>query len=493
NTGDTVTLTVDGTDYTGTVDALGDYSIDIPGSALAADGDTTVDGSFVTTDGAGNSATITDTKTYTVDLVNPAPVLVIDDVTADNVLNAAEAGADVAVTGTVSGDFNAGDTVTLTVDGTDYTGTVDASGDFSINIPGSALAADGDSTVDGSISTTDINGNTGTSTETKIYSVDVIAPVVTVIVDDITSDNSINAAEAGSDIPITGTVSGDFNENDPVTIVVNGNTYSGTVDALGNFSIDVPGSDLVADNDTSIEVSLTSLDTAGNSTSVNETKSYMVDVVDNDPDNDGLTNDEEDDLGTDPNNPDSDGDGINDGQEVLDATNPLDDCDSINGTPLDSSDCDSDGLTNAEEEIRGTDPNIADTDEDTILDGQEVSDSTDPLNACSSKGGTPPETAVCGISVENDLVTPELNEGRFLIENIESYPQNTVKIFNRWGIKVFDIDGYDNEANVFMGRSTGRITIRANDELPVGVYFYIIEYVAGDNNQSLSGYLYINR
>ncbi|MUH38310.1 Ig-like domain-containing protein, partial [Zobellia amurskyensis] len=493
NTGDTVTLTVDGTDYTGTVDAAGVYSIDIPGSALVADGDTTVDGSFETTDGAGNSAIVTDAKTYTVDLVNPAPVLVIDNITADNVLNAAEAGADVAVTGTVSGDFNAGDTVTLTVDGTDYTGTVDALGDFSINIPGSALAADGDTTIDGSISTTDINGNTGTSTEIKTYSVDVTAPVVTVTVDDITSDNSINAAEAGSDIPITGTVSGDFNENDPVTIVVNGNTYSGTVDTLGNFSIDVPGSDLVADNDTSIEVSLTTLDTAGNSTSVNETKPYTVDVVDNDPDNDGLTNDEEDVLGTDPNNPDSDGDGINDGQEVLDATNPLDDCDSIDGTPLDSSDCDSDGLTNAEEEIRGTDPNIADTDEDTILDGQEVSDNTDPLNACSSKGGTPPATAVCGISVENDLVSPDLNDGRFLIENIESYPQNTVKIFNRWGIKVFEIEGYDNKSNVFTGMSTGRITIRANDELPVGVYFYIIEYVAGDNNQSLSGYLYINR
>ncbi|WP_276165720.1 Ig-like domain-containing protein [Zobellia alginiliquefaciens] len=493
NTGDTVTLTVDGTDYTGTIDAAGDYSIDVPGSALASDTDTTVDGSVTTTDAAGNSTTLTEAKTYTVDTVNPAPVLSIDNVTADNILNATEAGADVTVTGNVTGDFNDGDIVTLTVDGTDYTGAVDALGAYSIDIPGSALAADNDTTIDGSISTTDINGNTGTSAEIKTYSVDDIAPVATVIVDDITNDNSINAAEAGSDIPITGMVSGDFNENDPVTIVVNGNTYTGTVDALGNFSIDVPGSDLVADNDSSIEVSLTTLDTAGNSTSVNESKSYAVDIVDNDLDNDGLTNDEEDDLGTDPNNPDSDGDGINDGQEVLDATDPLNDCDSIDGTPLDSSDCDSDGLTNAEEAIRGTDPNIADTDEDMILDGQEVSDNTDPLNACSSIGGTPPETVVCGISVENDLVTPELNEGRFLIENIESYPQNTVKIFNRWGIKVFEIDGYDNEANVFTGMSTGRITIRANDELPVGVYFYIIEYVAGDNNQSLSGYLYINR
>ena len=47
------------------------------------------------------------------DTVAPVPVLEIDDITADNIVNSAEAGADVDVTGTVSGDFNAGDTVTF--------------------------------------------------------------------------------------------------------------------------------------------------------------------------------------------------------------------------------------------------------------------------------------------------------------------------------------------------------------------------------------------
>ncbi|MDP2527174.1 beta strand repeat-containing protein, partial [Maribacter dokdonensis] len=571
NNGGTVTLTVDGTDYTGTVDAAGDYSIDVPGSALAADGDSTVDGSVTTTDGAGNSSTVTETKTYTVDLVNPAPVLVIDNITEDNILNATEAEANVAVTGTVSGDFNVGDTVTLTVDGTNYTGTVDALGAYSIDVPGSALAADVDAAVDGSISTTDINGNIGTSTEIKTYNVDITVPVVTVTVDDVTSDNSINATEAGSIIPITGTVNGDFNENDPVTIVVNGNIYSGTVDALGNFSIDVPGSDLVADNDTSIEVSLTVLDNAGNSTTVSETKSYMVDVADNDPDNDGLTNDEENNLGTDPNNPDSDGDGINDGQEVLnstnplddcdsiagtplgisdcdldnlttdeeaslgtdpnnadtdndgltdgeevdlgtnpidpdtdgdgindgeeviDATSPLDDCDSVNGTPLTTSDCDNDGLSTEEENTLGTDSENADTDGDGISDGQEISDNTDPLDGCSSNGGTPPIGAICDISIESDLLNPNINEGVFTITNIESFPNNTVKIYNRWGVLVFETSGYDNNGNAFKGLSNGRVTIKKNDELPVGVYFYIIDYANDQQNKSMNGYLYINR
>jgi hypothetical protein len=45
----------------------------------------------------------------------------------------------------------------------------------------------------------------------------------------------INAAEAGATIAITGTVGGEFNTGDTVTITVNGNDYFGTVDALGGL------------------------------------------------------------------------------------------------------------------------------------------------------------------------------------------------------------------------------------------------------------------
>ncbi|WP_209406433.1 S-layer family protein, partial [Pseudozobellia sp. WGM2] len=279
NDGDTVTLTVDGTDYTGTVDALGAYSIDVPGSKLAADADTTVDGSVTTTDAAGNSATVTDTQVYSVDTTLPIPTLTIDDITADNILNAAEAGADVSVTGTVSGDFNAGDTVTLTVDGTDFTGTVDALGAYSIDVPGSKLAADADTTVDGSVTTTDAAGNSATVTDTQVYSVDVVAPIPTLTIDDITADNILNAAEAGADVSVTGTVSGDFNAGDTVTLTVDGTDYTGTVDALGAYSIDVPGSKLAADADNTVDGSVTTTDAAGNSASATDTQVYSVDVV----------------------------------------------------------------------------------------------------------------------------------------------------------------------------------------------------------------------
>ena len=212
-----------------------------------------------------------------------------------------------------------------------------------------------------------------------------------------------------------------------------------------------------------------------------------------DTDNDGLTDGEEVDLGTDPNNPDTDGDGITDGQEVLDNTDPLDACDSINGTPIGTSDCDNDGLTTDEENSLGTDPENEDTDGDGINDGQEIEDSTDPLDGCSSIGGTPPQGTACDISIESDLVNPNTNGGVFTINNIESFPNNTVRIYNRWGVLVFETNGYDNNGNAFRGISNGRVTVKKNDELPVGVYYYIIDYANDQQSKSMNGYLYINR
>src|SRR5207247_1081226 len=133
--GDTVTLTINGTSYSGTVQTGGTFSINVPSSEERRVGDETVDPSVTTTDAADNSTTDTDTQSYTVDTTAPAATITLDAITADNVLNAAEAAGNVAVTGSVGGDVQAGDTVTLTVNGTSYTGTVQTGGTFSINVP----------------------------------------------------------------------------------------------------------------------------------------------------------------------------------------------------------------------------------------------------------------------------------------------------------------------------------------------------------------------
>ena len=45
------------------------------------------------------------------------------------------------------------------------------------------------------------------------------------------------------------------------------------------------------------------------------------------------------------------------------------------------------------------------------------------------------------------------------IAGIEKYPNNTVKIFNRWGVLVYETKGYGLGDRLFMGISEGRITI----------------------------------
>ena len=76
-----------------------------------------------------------------------------------------------------------------------------------------------------------------------------------------------------------------------------------------------------------------------------------------------------------------------------------------------------------------------------------------------------------GISINND----EMNE-YFHIENIEKYPNNRVQIYNHYGLKVFDIEGYDNKQHSFRGYSYGNIKIKTSLELSQDVYFYILEY-----------------
>ncbi|MFL2595501.1 MAG: gliding motility-associated C-terminal domain-containing protein, partial [Flavobacteriaceae bacterium] len=82
----------------------------------------------------------------------------------------------------------------------------------------------------------------------------------------------------------------------------------------------------------------------------------------------------------------------------------------------------------------------------------------------------------------------------FKIAGIEKYPNNTVKIFNRWGVVVYEAKGYGIGDKLFMGISEGRITITKNQKLPEGTYFYVIEF-EGDNpgRERYTGYLYINR
>jgi gliding motility-associated-like protein len=78
------------------------------------------------------------------------------------------------------------------------------------------------------------------------------------------------------------------------------------------------------------------------------------------------------------------------------------------------------------------------------------------------------------------------------IQGLECYPVNTVQIFNRWGVKVFDVQGYDNSSKVFRGMSEGRVTANQSEGLPNGTYFYVLNYVdLNGSGISKSGYLHL--
>ncbi|WP_428230135.1 Ig-like domain-containing protein [Flavobacterium sp.] len=126
--------------------------------------------------------------------------------------------------------------------------------------------------------------------------------------------------------------------------------------------------------------------------------------------------------------------------------------------------------------------------------GVVVEDKSDDENNLEDKPTVLPLNG-CVIKVFNAF-SPNGDEKnkRFYIQGLECYPDNTVEIYNRWGVLVYNIDNYNNEDRAFVGYSEGRTTIKQSEGLPVGTYFYIVKYKdSGSNSHELSGYLYINK
>jgi hypothetical protein len=74
-----------------------------------------------------------------------APTVTINTIAGDDILNAAEAKSDLTVSGTSTAE--AGQTVTVSLNGKDYTATVSADGSWTLNVPAADVAALGDGSV----------------------------------------------------------------------------------------------------------------------------------------------------------------------------------------------------------------------------------------------------------------------------------------------------------------------------------------------------------
>ncbi|GGG57284.1 hypothetical protein GCM10011414_28910 [Croceivirga lutea] len=226
----------------------------------------------------------------------------------------------------------------------------------------------------------------------------------------------------------------------------------------------------------------------------------LPDYVDTDSDNDGVPDNIEGndfDQNGEPDlvwlDSDKDNDGLNDGYEG-DTTIDIDVNDEIDNPVTDLPDTDNDGIPDYRDQD-DDDDGIPTESEDENTNGNFADDDSD-------EDGTPdyldPDfeiTVVDDLEVFN-VITPNGDgvHDTLRIGNIENYPSNHVRIYNRWGVMVYQTKGYHNDTNNFDGMSEGRITIDQDNNLPVGTYFYIIDYELSNGvTKQISGYIYINR
>ncbi len=481
--GQTVTVTFsDGVNPDVTTTAI----VQADGSWTATDADISSldDGSIMVdadvSDTVGNTAN--DQATVILDVTSG--ISLDTPIEGDDMINANEAG-DVSISGTTT-DIEAGQTVTVTFsDGVnpDVTTTVTVQADGSwtaTNIDLSGLNS-GSITVD--VSSSDIAGNMINTQQAIIL--DQIIPTV-----DTTLSNDLTPVLTGTAEP-----------NDTITVSVDADgdgianvTYTVIADADGNWSIDPD----------------TAIPDSGNFPVL--TDQQVIDVTATDPAGNINIGMIQIDL------TDTDEDGINDLEEEADGTDPLDPCDP-DPLAVGSADCDNDGISN-EFEIgddldnpRDTDgdgiPDLLDDDDDGdgILTSDENADPNgdgNPDDAFDSDGDGTPDyleedntnaEAEDGIEVFNAL-TPngDGDHDVFVISNIEKFPENELKIFNRWGVLVYEAKGYGQDGEYFTGESKGRTTINAEKLLPVGTYFYILLYTNENGvTKKRSDYLYLNR
>lgn len=170
-------------------------------------------------DGTGESAkspalNVTIDKTFSPGLVTA------NSITADDVINSAESGSVITITGSASGgDISSGDSMDMTVFGTVYYPVLSGTS-WTVNVNGSDLAADTSFVIN--VSSSDVAGNTGSSTVTSNHSVDTSSYITIGTIEPVLSYAPGSYLEPGYNIYWTADIySG-------ITFTINGSSYTST-------------------------------------------------------------------------------------------------------------------------------------------------------------------------------------------------------------------------------------------------------------------------
>ncbi|MGM1108909.1 BapA-related adhesin SiiEA [Escherichia coli] len=253
-TGQTVTVTLNGATYSGNVQADGSWSVSVPTSALGVLSASNYTVSATVNDKAGNPGS----ASHNLAVDTTAPVLTINTVAGDDIINDAEHAQALVISGTSTGG-EAGDVVSVVLNGKTYTTTLDASGNWSVGVPAADVAALGSGAQTITASVSDRAGNSDDASRTVTVSLS--APVISI--NTIAGDDVINATEKGSDLTLSGT--SDQPAGTAITVTLNGQNYSATTDASGNWSVTVPASAVSALGEATYSVTASVTNAQGNS------------------------------------------------------------------------------------------------------------------------------------------------------------------------------------------------------------------------------------
>ena len=269
--GATVIVTLDGVSHTTVADSNGNW-VTTYSNAEITPGDHTPVVSAQTTDAAGNSRSVD----ATVHVDTRVDNLAFDDhdlaVSTDgsDVINNAVANAGFDITGTVE----IGSTVSVTLDGITHSAVVDSAGNWTASF-GAGEIASGERMADLVVNVTDPAGNTAQLTDT--VEVDTFVNQLSQT-GNIEGDNVVNASEAADGVQVQGQVE----PGSTVTLSAFGQTFNATVDASGNWSVDIPGGSIPA-TEGAVNMVIAATDAAGNTSSITEQVTFDT-VVPDDPD-----------------------------------------------------------------------------------------------------------------------------------------------------------------------------------------------------------------
>ncbi|MDO5357211.1 MAG: Ig-like domain-containing protein, partial [Conchiformibius sp.] len=124
------------------------------------------------TDKAGNSADSSQTASYQVDTLAPTAQITLNPIAENGILEDGERTQMHTLSGTVSGEFNAGSTVMLDINGQSLQTTVQENGHFQVQVSGEQLAASGSREVKAQMNLRDDAGNTGKAEAAVTYQVE---------------------------------------------------------------------------------------------------------------------------------------------------------------------------------------------------------------------------------------------------------------------------------------------------------------------------------